>query len=257
MGWLNRAAVAAPPSPLNPVTPVPATVMMIPLPCSHRTRSPKASATNTPLPSKAAATLCGPFSCALQPGPPSPLDPAAPFPTTVPMVPFAQMNRTAWFSLSPIQMPRAPKATPFGTFRRAAVAFPPSPVKPALPTPATVVIFPRTSMRRTTWLPASATHTLPSERWVTVNGLNRRDCWLGPPSPVYPTTPSPATVVMMPSGQSLRTRLLFHSAIQSPPSAAGATPLGCMSWASRARPPSPLAPETPVPATVKIQSPCP
>ena len=74
----------------------------------------------------------------------------------------------------------------------------------------------------------------------------------GPPSPWLPSSPVPATVVMTPAGETLRTRLLPRSAIRKPPSAVGSTSSGQFSRALVAGPPSPEYPAVPVPATVVI-----
>jgi len=53
-------------------------------------------------------------------------------------------------------LPEASTKTPCGVLRLAEMAGPPSREYPAVPFPATVVIVPLVSMRRITWLPASA-----------------------------------------------------------------------------------------------------
>ena len=63
--------------------------------------------------------------------------------------------------------------------------------------------------------------------------------------------PVPATVEMLPSGVTLRTRLLVVSAMYMLPSGPKAKPSGLFSWAAVARPPSPPKPPCPpVPATM-------
>jgi hypothetical protein len=64
--------------------------------------------------------------------------------------------------------------------------------------------------------------------------------------------PVPATVVIVPPGETRRTRRLSASAIRNPPSAVTAIPNGELSWAAVAAPPSPEKPGVPVPATVKM-----
>ena len=71
----------------------------------------------------------------------------------------------------------------------------------------------------------------------------------GPSSPLFPAVPVPATRVITPAADTLRTSLLPVSAIRNPPSAVTATPRGPWSWASVAGPSSPLFPAVPVPAT--------
>ena len=64
--------------------------------------------------------------------------------------------------------------------------------------------------------------------------------------------PVPAIVVIVPSMSICRIRLLSVSAITTRPSPSTAIPLGFMSCASSAGPPSPENPGTPVPAIVSI-----
>src|SRR4051794_18298482 len=74
----------------------------------------------------------------------------------------------------------------------------------------------------------------------------------GPPSPPAPDEPVPATVLIVPSGATARTRLLKVSAIRKPPSAVADTAVGLASAAAVAGPPSPENPNVPVPAAVVI-----
>ena len=69
----------------------------------------------------------------------------------------------------------------------------------------------------------------------------------GPLSPPKAAAPLPATVTIVPSGLTMRTRLLFVSAMKRP--LASITRLkGAASFALVAGPPSPLKPELPLPA---------
>ena len=71
----------------------------------------------------------------------------------------------------------------------------------------------------------------------------------GPPSPAYPHQPVPATVAMVPSAATLRTRPFRLSPIRNPPSEVVDTPTGCVQPAAVAAPPSPENPAVPVPAS--------
>ena len=88
---------------------------------------------------------------------------------------------------------------------RARTAGPLSPEKPATPVPATVAIVPSGATFRTR--AASSTRKPPSSARATATGLTRA-LVAGPPSP--PTAghvePSPATVEIVPSGHTRRTR---------------------------------------------------
>ena len=67
----------------------------------------------------------------------------------------------------------------------------------------------------------------------------------GPPSPEKPWVPLPATVVMIPLGDTFRIRLLMVSAMKRFPEASTATPLGKLNDAEVAGPPSPEKPDAP------------
>src|SRR5262249_27669828 len=62
----------------------------------------------------------------------------------------------------------------------------------------------------------------------------------GPPSPLKPTTPLPATLVMMPDGEITRIRWLTESATYRFPPELRAMPSGPHNCAERAGPPSPF-----------------
>ena len=163
-------------------------------------------------------------------------------PATVVIVPSGATRRMRWFSASAIRKPPSGvRATPAGPRSMALVAGPSSPPKPAAPmTPATVVIVPPADTWRTLWLSLSPIRKLPSGLTATPTG--KLSCALVArlPSPRGPAAPVPATVVMIPPGDTFRTRLLFESAIRKPPSGVSARPLGAFSWALVARPSSPL-----------------
>ena len=72
----------------------------------------------------------------------------------------------------------------------------------------------------------------------------------GPPSPLKPRTPVPATVATIPSGLTCRMRLLPQSVMIRLPPRPTTTSKGALNCALAIGPPSPLKPATPVPATV-------
>ena len=144
-------------------------------------------------------------------------------------------------------------ARPLGELSRAAVGTPPSPLKPAVPVPATVVIVPSASTLRTRWLLASAMYRLPLLSNTMSWGLSICAIVAGPPSPLKPALPGvPATVVITPAVSILRMAVFHESAMYRLPEASSAKPWGALIWAMAAGPPSPLWPPVPVPATVVI-----
>jgi hypothetical protein len=111
---------------------------------------------------------------------------------------------------SPIRKPpSAVAATPRGELSWAAVAAPPSPADPPVPVPATVVIVPPGDTRRTRWLPRSAIRKPPSAVAATPAGEVSWAAVAALPSPADPAVPVPATVVIVPPGDTRRTRRLF------------------------------------------------
>ena len=137
----SDADVANPPSPENPWFPLPAMVVMMPLVETLRIRLLKVSAMKR-LPEASTVTPNGRAKEAEVAGPPSPENPRVP-PAKVVMIPPAD---TFWIrSLKVSAMNRSPEAsvaTPWGAYRDANVANPPSPEKPWFPLPATVVMVP-------------------------------------------------------------------------------------------------------------------
>ena len=107
------------------------------------------------------------------------------------------------------RLPTPSTATPAGKNSRAAVAGPPSPLKPLLPVPATVVMTPAVSTLRIRWFHVSAMKRLPAPSTATSAGKNSRAAVAGLPSPLNPWLPKPATVVMTPAESTLRTRALY------------------------------------------------
>ena len=74
----------------------------------------------------------------------------------------------------------------------------------------------------------------------------------GPPSPAEPFRPVPATVVMIPEGDTRRTRWFPRSAMNTLPAASTATLNGRLTRAYSPGPPSPRMPACPSPAMVAI-----
>src|SRR5262245_18527281 len=184
-------------------------------------------------------------------GPGGPGDPAAPRRSAstkrIRSLPFSAMRKP----------PSAVAATPTGSPSPAAVALPPSPEKPRVPLPATVVILPPDVTRRTRWSSTSVTRKPPSGVAATAIGVSSSAAVAGPPSPgpAKSNLPLRAAVVIVPAGDTRRTRELPLSAMRNPPSALTATPNGRASWAAEAGPPSPRIPSVPSPATVVIVPP--
>src|SRR5438309_2445303 len=92
--------------------------------------------------------------------------------------------------------------------------------------------------------PASVMYKLPARSTATAAGGDNTALAAGPPSPsgkqkIWPAQLMPATVVMVPPGETLRTRELLVSAMNTLPAASTATPAGFASCALVAGPPSP------------------
>ena len=135
--------MAGSPSAKGPVVPFPATVEMIPW-LTFRMRLPVASPIRR-LPDGSNASPAGFTSAAAVAGPPSPGE-AVPPPATVVMIPVRPSTcRTTAAMLSAMKtFPLASTAMSRGFCIRASVAGPPSPVLPAVPVPANVVMTPVT-----------------------------------------------------------------------------------------------------------------
>ena len=96
-------------------------------------------------------------------------------------------------------LPPPSTATPVGNLNAALVAGPPSPLKPAMPMPASVVMTPEvTFTRRMRWLDLSAMSTLPHPSATAPYGDLKPALVAGPPSPLKPPVPVPASVVISP-----------------------------------------------------------
>jgi hypothetical protein len=206
------------------------------------------------------ATLLGAFSTATLAGPRSPS--VSPPPATVVMIPLVLTRRMRLLPVSAIRNePSGRAATSRGALSVAPVAASPSPPKPALPFPATVVITPAGLTRRTRLLPVSAMRKPPSAVGETPRGPFSRTVGFvaASESPANPPGafpgPAPATVLMVPASLTRRIRLLAVSAIRYvavPPTKA--TSDGVASCAPVAPPPSPVNPAVPVPATVSMRA---
>ena len=102
--------------------------------------------------------------------------------------------------------PELSTATPRGLFMDAETAGPPSPEKPAAPLPASVVMMPPADTFRIRLLKVSAMKRFPAASTATPLGSFNDAEVAGPPSPEKPSTPLPATVVMMPLTETFRIR---------------------------------------------------
>jgi len=102
-----------------------------------------------------------------------------------------------------------------------------------------VVMVPSGPTRRMLWLPLSAMKRLPALSTAIPVGLFSRAATAGPPSPLKPVSPVPATVVMVPEGSTRRIRSFRVSAINKFPVLSIARPDGACSRAWVAGPLSP------------------
>jgi hypothetical protein len=105
---------------------------------------------------------------------------------------------------------------------------------------------------RTRSLPPSLMYRFPAESVATQVGTLSPALGPGPPSPEKEREPLPATVVMMPLTDTLRTLELPPSAIYKLPALSNAMPKGVLSAALVAGPPSPEKDELPFPVMVEI-----
>ena len=131
--------------------------------------------------------------------------------------------------------------------RLALVPGPPSPLKPIMPFPATVVIMPVPTATRRMRLPLSTKNKLPPPSIVNPETL-RPAIAAGPPSPLKLEAPDPATVTIIPVLTSSR-RMRFWSAMNRWPLPSTVNPRGELNIAFVPGPPSPLKPFVPLPAT--------
>src|ERR1035438_1763192 len=107
--------------------------------------------------------------------------------------------------------------------------------------------------RRILPLPAAAIYTFPAESTATLLGTLRTAAEPGPLSPPNPVWPFPATVVMVPDGVTLRTRLAVGSAMYRLAEETTATDEGLSRRDWMDGPPSPT--EVTVPANVVMAPP--
>src|SRR5437870_2533722 len=89
----------------------------------------------------------GRFSDAFVAGPPSPEPPWIPLPATVVIVPPDTIRTRAFLLSAMYRLPEESTDTLEGPFNEALVAAPPSPEKPTVPLPATVVMVPLDTLR--------------------------------------------------------------------------------------------------------------
>ena len=144
VGVVRLALVAGPPSPRRPVAPVPATVVMTPVPASIRRTRLLAESVKSRLPPPSTSIALGSDdSPALVAGSPSPLKPSTPVPASVEMSPVLLVTmRTRLASSASSRLPRASSARAQGERTVAFTAPPPSPWKPRVPLPTSVVTAP-------------------------------------------------------------------------------------------------------------------
>src|SRR5580700_8315224 len=152
------------------------------------------------LPAESAATLSGLHNWALVAGPLSPLKAQVPVPATVVIAPFEALRTRLLPVSAKYGLPA--ESTPTlklwkALFNWALVAGPLSPLKPAVPFPATVVITPFETLRMR-WFDASAMYTLPEESTATPCGSLTWALAAGPLSPLNPAVPFPTTRVNIP-----------------------------------------------------------
>ena len=91
---------------------------------------------------------------------------------------------------------KEPTATPMGLLSIALVAMPPSPLKPAVPLPAIVLMVPAALTNRMRLLPTSAMYRLPAPSTFIPTGAFNSAVVAGPPSPLKAPViePVPATI---------------------------------------------------------------
>ena len=176
----------------------------------------------TPFPSRSAIyvlprlsiqTARGPIIDASVAGRPSPFLSFSPFPAKVLIIPVLRSNRLIlWSCMSAINRPPfLSKKQSFGSFICACVPGPPSPLYPETPVPATVVIIPE--LWSTFLIAALYLSTIYISPLVSTDSeykLSMVDRVAGPPSPEYPDTPVPATVVINQVSLSIRRTVWFR-----------------------------------------------
>ena len=152
----------------------------------------------------------GLYKLLLRAVPPSPKYLPTPSPTTVVMTPLVPTLRMRLSDVSAMyRLPAVSKTTAQGRFRPALVAVPPSPERPKVPFPATVVIMPLAFTLRMRLFDLSAMYRLPKVSTVSPTGPYKLALVACPPSPEKLKLPLPATVVIIPLVSTLRMRLLL------------------------------------------------
>ena len=136
--------------------------------------------------------------------------------------------------------PAVSSDTDTGLFSVAPVAGAPSPVWLAVPSPAMVVMMPVAAVTlRMRLLPESTMYRLPAVSIATSDGPLNCAAVASPLSPLDPSTPVPATVLMMPVvAVTLRMTWPLNSAMYRLPTLSTAMPYGLLIWAALASPPS-------------------
>ena len=195
-------------------------------------------------PEPSTATELAPFSSAEVARPLSPPKPNVPLPATVMMSPVALTTSRirAPGASAKNRSPAASTERPRGLSISAAVASPWSPVEPAVPLPATVMMSPvAATSSRIRLLFASAMNRSPAASRAMLLGAFSSAAVASPLSPVKPAVPLPATVMMSPVAfTNSRIRLFWMSSMKTSPAGSRARPHGPFSSAEVATPLSPL-----------------
>jgi hypothetical protein len=203
LGVLSFAAVASPPSPELPDTPVPAIVVITPVDRFTMRTDGAAKPAMRRFPLLSSARPCGEEIFADVAGPSSPEYPDIPdaWPAKCEIMPVSsESTRTRWFAVSEMyNSPRASSsARPEGAFSSAAVPAPPSPVRPAPKyVPASVLVSPVDALATRTRCDTAA--EAPSEKKMSPFELRMSPLQLatfcaavGPSGVVVELAPEPA-----------------------------------------------------------------
>jgi len=163
-------------------------------------------------------------------------------------------RRMRWLNESAIHTPPSGgAATPCGWYSLAEAAGPPSPLLPADPVPATVVIVRFGEIWRIRCCPGVATQHVIALSHAILTGPSMLASNAFPPSPLLPLPPVPNRVSMVPLAASARTRKFMKSQMtSSAPHVRPQRPYGRCNFAITAITPSPPKPDNPVPAMVTM-----